>query len=441
MAKGRRGPDVPFPDTWLIPQSSTTRALHARLESLGGRVEFGTELRDVRTDGNLVTARVSASGSTEEITARYLVGADGGASPVRHQLGVRFSGSTDDADRILIVDATVSGRLSRRYWHIWPGLGGRFVGACPLPHTDLFQWMIRLAPGEHPPEGAEHITSRIRSHTGDSQLALRDIAWQSVFRPNIRLAEHYRSGRVLLAGDAAHVHTPAGAQGLNTGIGDAYNLGWKLAQVLAGADPALLDTYEAERRPVAAGVLGLSTRKYQGIGRLNPSSYRRGKQEKQLALSYHGGPLASSATDCTATDRTATLRVGDRAPDADLLSVDGEQVRLFDAYRGPHFTAIGYGRDAAAALSQLDWPAGGAALIRLAVDAGPASDGAALIDGKGHFRRIYGLNADALLLIRPDGYIGHIALEDFARGTGRGMMHGYLDPTGREHPMNTGAVP
>jgi 2-polyprenyl-6-methoxyphenol hydroxylase-like FAD-dependent oxidoreductase len=238
---------------------------------------------------------------------------------VRKQLGVQFSGSTDEADRILIVDAAVSGGLSRKYWHVWPDLGGRFVGACPLPHSDLFQWMIRLDPSEEPPRSAEEITRRIRSHTNNKRLTVRDIAWQSVFRPNIRLAEHYRRGRVLLAGDA-HVHTPAGAQGLNTGIGDAYNLGWKLAQVLAGANDALLDSYEQERRPIAAGVLGLSTKKYQGIGKLDPSSYRRGKHEKQLALTYFGGPLASPAAD-----RTATLRwaIGPRTRICSAFMVNG----------------------------------------------------------------------------------------------------------------------
>jgi 2-polyprenyl-6-methoxyphenol hydroxylase-like FAD-dependent oxidoreductase len=257
MAKGKRGADVPYPDTWLIPQHRTDRALHARFESLGGRVEFGTELMEFTDHDTHVTAHVATSDGAEDVSARYLVGADGGASRVRKILGVEFSGSTDEADRILIVDAAVSGGLSRKYWHVWPGLDGRFVGACPLPHGDKFQWMIRLSPDEPAPQDLAQINARIQSHTRNKRLALHDIAWQSVFRPNIRLAANYRRGRVLLAGDAAHVHTPAGAQGLNTGMGDAYNLGWKLGQVLAGADERLLDTYEQERQPIAAGVLGL----------------------------------------------------------------------------------------------------------------------------------------------------------------------------------------
>ena len=116
-------------------------------------------------------------------------------------LGVEFSGSTDEADRILIVDAAVSGGLSRKYWHVWPGIKGRFVGACPLPHSETFQWMIRLAPDEQPPQDLAQINARIQAHTHNKRLVLRDIQWQSVFRPNIRLAQNYRRGRVLLVDD------------------------------------------------------------------------------------------------------------------------------------------------------------------------------------------------------------------------------------------------
>ena len=423
--------DVPFPNTWLIPQYRTDRALHARLHRLGHSVEFGRELIEFTQDAEMVTARVSAANGVEEITARYLVGADGGSSAVRKQLGIGFAGATDEQDRMLIVDAVVSG-LSRDRWHIWPGQQGRFVGACPLPHSDLFQWMIRLAPDEEPPGTLAEITRRIQSHTHNQRIELHDIRWKSVFRPNIRLAESYRRGRAFIAGDAAHVHTPAGAQGLNTGIQDAYNLGWKLAQVLAGADARLLDSYEAERQPIAAGVLGLSTKKYEGIAKLDPSSIRRGTDEQQLGLSYHGGPLAPSGSD-----RTTTLRVGDRAPDADLVDADDGRVRLFDAYRGPHFTAIAYGARAAADLDRLDWPSTGAPLKRIIVDAATTRADDVLMDSAHTFRRIYGLTDDTLLLIRPDGYIGHIATRDMLATT-RSAAHAMTPfPVSYIDPLNT----
>ena len=416
IEKGNPGPDVPHPDTLLIPQNSTIRVLHERLGTFGAQVELGTELIEFATDATGITAQLSTSRGAEELTARYIVGADGGSSRVRKMAGIKFEGITDEADRMLIVDAAVDGDLSRNYWHVWPGARGRFVGACPLPHSELFQWMIRLAPDENPPSTAAEINEKVRSLTGNKKLFLRDINWQSIFRPNIRLAENYRRGRVFLAGDAAHVHTPAGAQGLNTGVGDAYNLGWKLGQVLAGAPDALLDTYETERRPIAAHVLGLSTKKFAAIGTLDPKSARRGKDEKQLPLTYHGGPLASPTTE-----QTNTLRTGDRAPDAQLVTADGAPIRLFDVYRGPHFTAIAYGSKIAAVLDELQWPTGGAHLKRLHITQRPTKDDThnleSLTDPTGNFTRTYGLTQDTLLLVRPDGYIAHIATHDALKTT------------------------
>ncbi len=116
-------------------------------------------------------------------------------------------------------------------------------------------------------------------------LKLTEVVWSSLFRVNIRLVSQYRVGRVLLAGDAAHVHSPAGGQGLNTGMQDAYNLGWKLAGMLSGADESLIDSYEAERLPVAAEVLGISTRLHQrNIDRDDDAMNRNDPALRQLSL-------------------------------------------------------------------------------------------------------------------------------------------------------------
>lgn len=408
--------DVPYPNTWLIPQFATDAALHDRLVELGGKVEYGTEITGFTQNESLVTASLTTQGGVEHVTARYLVGTDGGASAVRTTLGIDFLGSTDEQDRILIVDATTSG-LSRNRWHMWPRLRGGFVAACPLPGSDLFQWMVRLSPDEEPPTELAEINRRIRSHTHAAGVELHEVRWRSVFRPNIRLASSYRIGRILVAGDAAHVHTPAGAQGLNTGIQDAYNLGWKLGQVLAGADDALLDSYEAERQPIAAGVLGLSTKKYDAIGKLDPASIRRGKDEQQLAITYRGGPLAPGIVD-----DTARLHPGDRAPDAVLADNEGKQVRIFGTYRGPHFTAVAFGDQAARALDDLAWPLEGATLKRVAINAQSPTADVVLSDTKGNFRESYGVSADALFLVRPDGYLASIASGDIVRKTEAAMV-------------------
>jgi 2-polyprenyl-6-methoxyphenol hydroxylase-like FAD-dependent oxidoreductase len=144
-----------------MPQYRTDAILH---DQLGGSVEYGRELTGLEQDGTSVTATVTGDQGVERITARYLVGADGGSSAVRKLLGVGFLGETHEQDRMLIVDAVTTG-LSRDRWHVWPGVKGRFAGACPLPQTELFQWMIRLSPDEEPPEGEEAITRRIQAHT------------------------------------------------------------------------------------------------------------------------------------------------------------------------------------------------------------------------------------------------------------------------------------
>lgn len=412
MSTDKPKSDIPFPNTLLIPQFRTDAALHACLNELGKQVEFDTQLIEISQDNDAATAILSAPEGTETVTARYVVGADGGSSAIRQKLGIAFTGSTHEEDRMIIVDAVTTG-LSRKRWHIWPGSSGQFIAACPLPNSELFQWMIRLSPEEQPKLDLPDLNERIQKRLRSSKVLMHSIRWKSVFRPNIRLAEQYRVGRIFLAGDAAHVHTPAGAQGLNTGIQDAYNLGWKLGQVLAGASEELLNSYEAERQPIAATVLAISTKKYEGIAKRDPASIRRGKDEKQLAISYRGGVLAPEGSAVT-----TTLAVGDRAPDAVLETLNGQPLRLFDAFAGPHFTLIAVGDSAAKEALRIKRPTAGAQLKRVLIDT-PASFSAelSLKDAKGTLRKAYGLSSDTLVLVRPDGYIAHIATRNMADST------------------------
>lgn len=394
--------DIPFPNTLLIPQFATDWVLYERIAALGGTIDFNATLKAfVREDGGVRVA-IDIPNGARQLTCRYLVGADGAGSAVRARLNIDFPGGTDESDRMIIVDARTDG-LSRYVQHAWPGPKGRLTLACPLPHTDLFQWTIPLSLGESPDLSEAGLNARIGSLA--KGLRLHDVQWTSVFRSNRRLAGRYRDGRVFLAGDAAHVHPSAGALGLNAGIQDAYNLGWKLGQVLHGAPPGLLDTYEAERRPAAAAVLGLPARAYQTVTKVDPRGARGdGDAQQQLRISYRAGPLGRRMAG------TCTLTAGDRAPDA-ILTAGGAKVRLFDHFRGPHFTAIAYGADASAALAALPWPSRGAQLNRINVNAGPGWAGApGHADPGGGFARTYGLEGDAIVLVRPDGHIAHVGL-------------------------------
>ncbi len=300
---------TPYPNMWMVPQWRTEEILRARLAQLGGAVEQGTTLTALRQDDDGVAVTL-ADGET--LRAEYVVGCDGGHSFVRKTLGERFSGEALPSKPQLVGDVEVEG-LDRRDWHVWPLAKGGVLSLCPLPGTRQFQLAA--------PAAAEHRIERTVYETTGYDVAR--VSWSSVYRPQVRMVERYRVGRVFLAGDAAHVHPPQGGQGLNTGVQDAYNLGWKLAAVLRGATATLLDSYEAERLPIAAAVLGLTKQLHQS------RSIRRGDATNQLALHYRGSALSTGAP-------LGKLQPGDRMPDARLP--DG--TRLFDRLRGPHATLL-----------------------------------------------------------------------------------------------------
>jgi 2-polyprenyl-6-methoxyphenol hydroxylase-like FAD-dependent oxidoreductase len=300
--------NVPYPSLWMVPQPRTEQILRERLAALGGKVEWGRALATFTQSEHGVDA-VLASG--ELARASFLVGCDGGHSAVRKALGLRLVGDAIDDEPTLVADLEIEG-LDRRDWHLWPFAVGGMMALCPLPNTSLFQLTTRA---KITATGIERAVRRVSGHR------VERVAWSSIYQPAVRMVDRYRVGRVLLAGDAAHVHPPAGGQGLNTGIQDAYNLGWKLASVVRGGADSLLDTYEAERLPIAATVLGLSRRLHQS------RTIKRGETTNQLGLHYRTSTLSSGVT-------LGRLHPGDRMPD--LRLEDGS--RLFDHLRGYHAT-------------------------------------------------------------------------------------------------------
>ena len=299
---------VPYPSLWMVPQSRTEQILRERLAALGGEVEWGKALATFTQSKHGLDAVLT---SGEEIRAAFLVGCDGGHSTVRNVLGLRLEGDAIDEAPTLVADLEIEA-LDHRDWHVWPFAAGGPMALCPLPNTSLFQLTTRAKIAA---TGIEIAVLKVTGHR------VARLAWSSIFKAAVRMVDHYRVGRALLAGDAAHVHPPAGGQGLNTGIQDAYNLGWKLASVVRGGPDTLLDTYEAERLPIAATVLGLSRRLHQ------TPSIKRGQTTNQLGLHYRTSSLSSGAA-------LAGLHPGDRMPD--LRLEDGS--RLFDHLRGPQAT-------------------------------------------------------------------------------------------------------
>ena len=299
---------IPYPNLWLVPQNRTEAILRERLAELGGQVEYGTAFESLEQEEQCATVHLSTG---ESLRAKYLAGCDGGHSAVRKAIGLALKGEKLSDKLPFIADVEIPD-LDHTVWHIWPLVKGGPIALCPLPEESLFQMTSPRAP-----ENVEEVVYKVCKRN------IRRIRWSSSYRPASRMVDRYRASRVFLAGDAAHLHPPTGGQGLNTGIQDAYNLGWKLASALRGGPESLLDSYEEERLPVAAAVLGLSSQLYK------KPLLRRGEAENQLALHYRASSLSSGAP-------LGRLYPGDRMPNLRLANGNN----LFDEMRGTHATEI-----------------------------------------------------------------------------------------------------
>ncbi|WP_063053174.1 FAD-dependent monooxygenase [Nocardia arthritidis] len=377
-------PAVPYPNLWVLGQSRTEAILRDRLAEFGVRVELGTALTGFTQDDHGVTAVLERDGVRETVRAAYLVGADGGKSTVRRTTGIPFEGSTDESLRMLLGDVRADA-LDHEfgYWFAAADEPMRGIALSPLPGGRQFQFAAPLTGDAQP--SLELLQEYVDRYCGRDDVILTDLTWVTVWRPNIRLARRFRDGRVFLAGDAAHAHPPTGGQGMNTGIQDAYNLGWKLAAALAGDDTPL-DSYEAERRTVAAEVLGLSSELLDKLVDGAEDAMERGPETQQLDITYRD-PAVREA-----------LAVGDRASDAPVKDELGRPVRLFDLFRGPHATVLSFGTSPEAGPHAY-------AVVR----PGTPVTGPHVVDVDGHAHAAYAAAEGARVLVRPDGYIGAIS--------------------------------
>lgn len=387
-------PAEPYHIALMVPQFATERIMRERLAELGHQVEFGCALVGFEQDEAGVTARLSGTADDEIVRAAYLVAADGGRSFVRGALGIGFPGKTLNV-RALVADVALTG-LGRDAWHRFnAGDMARMVAICPLAGTDLFQIQAPI-----PLEGEADLSVAgldriLAERSGRSDIRVKSVAWASAYAMNARLADRYRVDRIFLVGDAAHIHPPTGGQGLNTSVQDAYNLGWKLAAALRGAPDRLLDSYEAERRPVAQHVLGVSTDLLEAM---KQGIVQRGRDLHQLDIGYPLSPLALNSSG-----RSGILMAGDRAPDAPIRGAGGCNRRLFDRLTGTHWTLIGFEPD-----GDIVAPRDGLHIHRIGI-------GRELVDESGHMGNAYGLLPGEWVLVRPDGYVGAIAGSDEAQ--------------------------
>jgi 2-polyprenyl-6-methoxyphenol hydroxylase-like FAD-dependent oxidoreductase len=256
----------PYPYILMLGQDDNERIMGARLRELGVEVQWSTELVALEQQPGHVEATLKLpDGGTRKLQAAWVAGCDGSRSPVREQSGIRFPG--EPYEQVFFVadtEATGSmkpGELNVYLWedgfHLFFPMKGkdrwRVIGILPEKMRDRDDLTF------------DDLVPAIQAEAG-ANLAFRKCDWFSTYRIHHRAAERFRDRRCFLLGDAAHVHSPAGAQGMNTGLQDAYNLGWKLALVVKGqADASLLDTYELERIPVAQRLLRTTDRAFQVI--------------------------------------------------------------------------------------------------------------------------------------------------------------------------------
>ena len=426
-----------YPYVFGLPQSETEAVLNAELARRGRAPERSVSFTAYReTEAGVVVTLTHEDGRREEVAARYLVGCDGARSAVRAASGIPFPGMTYE-DECFIADARVDWDLPDGELRVCPSAEG-MLAFFPLPGERHYRVLsIHPAPlgtrgADLPPPTQEQFQERVSSMS-PLPVALHDVAWLTRYRLHRRGVPTYRKGRVILAGDAAHIHSPIGGQGMNTGIQDAYNLGWKLALVLAGrADESLLQTYNDERHRIGELLLGGTDRAFSFIaargqiarvvrehlapqlaglmiGTLPAQQLLLGFLS-QLRINYRKSPLSRDSRGQGAPRKG--LSAGDRAPNAAVTSASAPAIKdLVDAWRGPEhalllFVGDGDSQAIQAVASKLA-AAYPAELLRIHVIAPAPSGDAVLVDATGEAARRYAVTSPCAYLLRPDKYIGY----------------------------------
>jgi len=388
------GEDIsPYPFALAYPQDDHERFLLQKLTEAGGRVEWQSKLLDFTQSESAIHARISHNGQIEETEADYICGCDGAHSAVRQSLHLGFPGGTYD-QLFYVADVQINRPPDR---DLYINLGGHILTLMFPVRASGMQRLIGLVPSDL--SARQGLTFEDIRPFVEPQLDVKciDINWFSTYRVHHRVAETFRVGRAFLLGDAGHIHSPAGGQGMNTGIGDAVNLAWKLAHVIQGrAAPSLLDTYDPERIAFARALVATTDRAFTAIVNEGVS----GELTRRILV-----PLVFSVAVRFAPSRHAMFRLLSQArihyPDSPLSRGKAGHV-----HGGDRLPWLAQGRDNFAPLRSLDWQMHVYGDIKEPLQ----SICRALHLPLHHFEwsdaaHHAGFAKDAALLIRPDGHV------------------------------------
>ncbi|KAJ7314440.1 FAD binding domain-containing protein [Mycena albidolilacea] len=424
-------PVFPFREPIWIGQNRLEGVLRDALHKYSCEVEFGTTLVSLVRDMNGVDATiVKEDGKEETQRFEFLVGADGARGVVRKQLGLTFLGESRPGNNAIIGDIRVEG-LGQDYWHMWGELASQCVFLRPTGEPNLFG-LISSFSGldcDAVMKDRAAFQDALDTVTGRKDLKVLELVWLAPWRPNIRMVNKFSAGRCFVAGDAGHVHSPTGGQGLNSGAQDSFNLAWKLALVINGQAPiSLLDSYDEERTPVIKEMLRTTTDLLnRNANSDDDSRWDRGGPLLMLGVNYRWSTIVLDEQNEVPTDKTPNdaygvelrgLKAGDRAPDApELKDVRGGQTaaHLFDVFDPSRHTVLALSPSperAAALVAQLSrYPQGVVrftVIIRNGAEIGPGVD-MVLEDTAGHAHTNYAFEGGCeIAVVRPDGVIGAV---------------------------------
>jgi 2-polyprenyl-6-methoxyphenol hydroxylase-like FAD-dependent oxidoreductase len=407
-----------------IAQPDTEAVLTARAAELGVVAERGVSLTGLTQDDHGVDVVLTSAAGEERARVGWILGADGGHSSTRHLAGTHLEGAFH-GQHFAMADVDVATDLSpdtlRMFTHP-DGLAMLF----PLEGTRARVMFVVDDPGADAPDPTLEQVQALADARMGGRVRLSDPRWLTYFEVHHAQVEQYRHGRVLLAGDAAHIHSPAGAQGMNTGVQDAANLAWKLALVATGrADAALLDTYQDERHPVGAQVVRTTTLMTDVgtlagaaaacrnaalfvVGHLHHATDALATTAAETSVAYPDGPLSVRS----GARRHGAVRPGEHAPDPDgLTRPDGTPVTMEELTTRPGFLLLT--RGPADGLPETLGDLG--TVVRIGTD---------VLDPDGVLAAAYGWGDGGLALVRPDGYLGLVA--DTADPA---VLHRYLAET------------